>query len=694
MTDTTRRLADLTPAQRAQLQQRLIDAQRNSNRSHTIPHSDADSRAPSSGEERLWFLDQVVGSSALYNVSSALQLTGDVNVDAVRSALRKLVQRHDILRTRYLSDAGALRIVVDSDCDVRLEILNVDDRNALHESTGGSDGGVWTAVGLNTALEAEASRPFALERDMLLRAVLYSLGPRSRVLQLTTHHIASDGWSQELLWHELGEFYNAHVRGADAELPELPIRYGDYANWMRGPAKAAELERAASDWSELLSGSSQVLELPTDHPRQAAQTHRGSLRSYELSSKAVAGLSEFGRGEHATPFMVLLSGLFAVLHRYTGQSRLLVGSPMAARPVPEVKGIIGFFANTVALPGDLSGDPTFRELVAQIRTVALKAYACQDVPFESIVQRMNPERDSSRSPLVQVMLALDNYPSRELKLDGLETALREIHTGTSKFDLTIHAAVSQLVGKATIEFNSDLFAPDTIDRFWLHLNNFLENAMDRPDERISTVQFLGADERRMLLTEWNATAEEYPRFSSVAALVEEQVERTPDAVAVVFGDTRLSYRQLNNRANQLAAELISRGAAHGCAVGLCVERSADMMVALLAIVKTGAAYVPVDPSLPAERANYILSDSGAEFVITQRQLLENLSSFAGAVVLIDADEWKSNHSTNLCTPGSDSLVYIIYTSGSTGKPKGVRVRANALINLLWSMRARFGLDAT
>jgi len=695
MTDIARRLADLTPTERADLQQRLIDVQRNASRAHTIPRSDAESRRPSSGEARLWFLDQIVGSSALYNISSALQLSGDVCVGAVRTTLLRLGCRHEILRTRYSSDAGSLRIVVNPDYDVHLQVLEVHDSIALLESSDGSDDAVWATPKLSAALEEEAARPFALDRDMLLRAVLYPLGPGKNVLQLTTHHIASDGWSQELLWQEFEELYNAEVRGADIELPELPIGYGDYANWMRGPAKAAELESSADHWSELLRGCSPVLDLPTDHPRPAVQTLRGSVRSYVLSSKAVIGLSGFSSREHATPFIVLLSALFAVLHRYTGQSRILVGSPMAARTVPEVTGIIGFFANTVALPADLSGDPTFRELVAQIRRVALDAYGRQDVPFESVVQRMNPERDSSRSPLVQVMLVLDNYASLELKLDGLEATLREIHTGTSKFDLTIHTAVSQEVGKATIEFNSDVFEPDTIDRFWLHLNNFLENAIGRPDECISSVELLDAGERRMLLSGWNATAEEYPKFSSVAALVEEQVERTPDSIAVVFGDTRLSYRQLNNRANQLAAELIRRGAGPDCAVGLCVERSADMMVALLAIAKTGAAYVPVDPSLPVERANYILSDSGAGLLIAERQFLESVSPFAGEVVLIDADEWRANDSANPGIPiRGDSLAYVIYTSGSTGKPKGVRVRMAALINILWSMRARFGLDGT
>jgi amino acid adenylation domain-containing protein len=676
-TGLQQRIASLSPEKRALFEKKLAESSTARYQSAPIKHIPSSEPVPSFGQEIFWAIEQMASGTAQFNECFSLRLKGDVNVAALKTALTALVDRHETLRTRYIKSAdGLLQLEFSETGEFPLPVSDFSGMETSRKQEA-----------LSTAMHAEANRPVDLSTGPILRAVLYRLEPHQHELQLIMHHVAVDGWSLGVFFRDLAAFYNAAATGAAAQLPKLPITFSDYARWQREQMAGAEGQRLLSYWEKEIKGSSYSLELPTDRPRPPMQTFNGAVTRYPVAASLASDLQAFCLRERVTPFMAALAALYAVFARYTGQSDFLIGSPIAARSRIESEDLLGYFANLVALRGNLQGDPTFRELLQRVRQTALDAYAHQELPLEKVLRTIHAERDPGRSAIYQAMLVYQSSPIRKIELHGLETSLSQVRTDTSKVDITIELTPSGEALDALIEYNTDLFDSETIDRLWGHLTTYLERAIAAPEQRVAAISLLTPGKRQQLLTEWNDTEREYRGVTSVSELVEAQVERTPDAIAVIDGDQRLSYRELNSLANQLARELRNHGAGRDRLIGLCTERSPAMIVAMLAIAKAGAAYVPLDPMLPVERLRYMVEDSGLRVLVTESSLLRKLPTVAGATILLDERAWTANAPDNPAVHGEpEDLAYVIYTSGSTGKPKGVEIPRRALTNFLCSMR--------
>jgi amino acid adenylation domain-containing protein len=660
------RIANLSPERRALLELRLKQNGRPADAAEQIipRRTDGDPAPLSFAQQRLWFLDQLEPESPLYNIPCALRLEGTINVEALRAALDTIVARHAVLRTTMAAANGIPVQVVNELRPVNLPIIDL-----------GNQPETQRRAELQRVLHAEITKPFDLSRDLMLRATLIRLAPAEHVLALVTHHIASDGWSSAVLSRELGALYEAFSTGKPSPLPELPVQYADYAVWQRQWLQGDILDTQLCYWKSRLSGIS-VLELPTDRPGSAARTYRGARQSLTFSQSLSDQLKALGRSEGVTFFMVLLAAFQTLLHRYTGQHDIAVGSPIAGRSRPEVDRLMGFFVNTLVLRSDLSGNPTFLELLAKVREVCLGAYSHQDLPFEKLVEELQPDRSLGSSPLFRVMFALQNTPDQSLELPGLVVNPVQVNSRTAKFDLTLFLRQETDGLRASLHYDTDLFDAATINRMLGHYRVLLEGIASTPEQRIADLPILTEGEKRQLVVDWDGTKTEFPKEKRIDELFAEQANRTPEAVAVVFGDRQLSYGQLDRRANQLARYLRKLGVGPDVPVGLCVERSLEMVVGMLGILKAGGAYVPVDPDYPKERLIAILEDTGTPVLITQRSLLDRLPHGQQQVVCIDTD-WQtigleSANKLNAVATG-DHLAYVIYTSGSTGKPKGVAV---------------------
>src|SRR5574340_900419 len=518
----------------------------------------------------------------------------------------------------------------------------------------------------------------------MLRAGLAQLDDEEFVLAITLHHIASDGWSLNVLDRELELFYAAFNSAARPALPALPIQYSDYAVWQRKWLSGAVLEGQLGYWRKQLAGLS-PLELPTDRPRPAQFSYRGEVEPCDFPVELTAALKALARKHNATLYMVLLAAFQVLLMRYSGQEDIAVGTPVAGRNRPELEGLIGFFVNTLVMRGDLGGDPGFGELLARTRHYALDAYAHQDLPFEKLVEELNPERDMSRNPLFQVMFALQNTPEGELHLAGLHSERLPLHNGTAKFDLSLSLTESHGSLQGILEYSTELFDASRIRRLVRHYRNLLEGIVQAPDTPLWQLPLIDAAERQQLLHDWNDTAVSYPADQLLQQRFEAQVRRTPDHPAVQFRQQSLSYLELNRQANRLAHHLRHLGIGADSLVGLCVERSPDMVVGMLAILKAGGAYVPLDPDYPQERLDFMLRDTGATVVLTQSGLRERLPGGAARLLCLDADraQWAARPDSDLAAVASpDSLAYVIYTSGSTGQPKGVMVTQRGVMRLV------------
>ena len=539
-------------------------------RSHAAP-------APLSfAQQRLWFLEQLEPASALYNIHAAFRIQGALDHAALQRALDTIVARHEALRTTFAAPDGHPVQGIAAPRPVSLVMRDLaghpaDDREATCQRL----------------LAAEVQRPFDLTRDLLLRAMLVRLGEDEHVLLVVLHHIASDGWSMGVFWRELGLLYAAAAEGRPADLPDLPIQYADYAVWQRQGLQGDVLAAQLAYWRRQLAEAPPGLELPTDRPRPAVQTFRGAHRTHTLPPPLHAALEALSRAAGVTLFMTLLAAFQTLLARYTGQEDIIVGSPIAGRTRVETEGLIGFFVNTLALRTDLTGNPPFRTLLTRVRDVCLDAYAHQEVPFEKLVEELKPERTLSQSPLFQVMFALQNAPRTTLALPGLALTPLRVESGTAKFDLTVFVTATDAGLQTLVEYNTDLFDAATIDRLLGHFQTLLEGVVAAPERPVGDLPLLTAAERHQLLVAWNATATAYPRDACIHTLFEAQVARTPEAVAVVCADQALTYRELNRRANQLAHYLRALGVGPDALVGICLERSLEMVVGLLGILKAG-----------------------------------------------------------------------------------------------------------
>jgi amino acid adenylation domain-containing protein len=636
-------------------------------------------------QQRLWFLEEMEGELTAYNMPYAWRLTGALNTEALRLALEEVVRRHEPLRTTFS--------VVDGE---PVQVIRKMERWELPLEDLGEQATDQQTSEVMRRFQVEAERPFDLSGDLMLRTSLLRLNDQEHVLLLTMHHIASDGWSLEVFWRELGTLYKAYCGGAgEAGLADLPVQYADYAVWQSKVLAGQRLETLLEYWRNQLNGVT-ALELPIDHSRPARPSYRGASYDFELGSELVSQLKLLGQSEGVTLHMTLLAAFQTLLSRYSGQDDIAVGVPVAGRNQTELEDLIGFFVNTLVLRTDLSGDPTFRELLGRVREVSLSAYDHQDLPFEKLVEELRPERQLNRSPLFQVLFQLLNFSDEELALRNLDVSRLPSGSQRVRFDLEMHLWQQDKTLCGSVVYSTDLFDVSTIERMVGHFITLLEGLVAAPDQRISELPLLTEAERHQLLVEWNDTAVEYPRDKCVHELFEEQVERTPDAVAVVFEEQQLSYRELNERANQLAHHLIALGVGPETLVGLCLNRSLEMVVGILGILKAGGAYVPIEADSPRSRLELILADARIEVLVTRESLRNLLPAADWRVVCLDTDAAKLREiaSTNpLVKIAADNLAYVIYTSGSTGIPKGVAIRHRSITRLvLANDYAKFGPD--
>jgi amino acid adenylation domain-containing protein len=624
-------------------------------------------------QQRLWFIDQITLDSPFYNIPEALRLRGQLDVRALERSLDEIVRRHEALRTNFtLNGDEPVQSVGEASAHVALDVLDLTDAPQAEEEA------------LRLAVE-EAHRPFNLSSDLLIRARLLRLGVQDHVLLITMHHIASDGWSMGIFFRELAALYESYSEGRAATLAELPVQYADFAVWQREYLTGAVLDEQITYWRERLGGELPVLELLTDRTRPALLTYKGADEQFALSPELTSRLKALARREGATSFMLLLAAFKTLLQRYTGQTDIIVGTPVAGRSRAELEHLIGFFVNTLVLRTDLAGDPTFLQLLARVRQATLGAYAHQDVPFEKLVEELQPERDMSRNPIFQVMFALQNAPMEDLSLRGLQLEALPIANDATRFDIEFHLWESDGALAGNLIYNTDLFDASTVARLLEHFQNLLAAVAAEPETRISALSMLSEDERRQTLFAWNDTARDYPRDRCVHELFAEQAARTPDAVAVTFEGERITYRELDARSNRMARYLRARGVGGEVLVGVMMERSVEMIVALLAILKAGGAYVPLDLAYPARRLQFMLEDAGVRVLLAGREQLRLLPRTTAEVICmddarpeIDGESPERLHAN--ATP--DNLAYVIYTSGSTGTPKGVCINHRAINRLV------------
>lgn len=612
-------------------------------------------------QQRLWFLDQLESDSSAFNISKAVRMIGRLDVQALGKTLGALVSRHESLRTNFkLVDGEPVQVIFPARemeiSMVDLRPLMPDEREPEVQRLGGD----------------AARRVFNLAHDPLLRASLFQLEDDDHVLWLTIHHIVSDGWSMGVLFRELGALYEAFAKGQPSPLADLPIQYADFALWQREWLQGEVLETQLDYWRKQLANAPPVLELPTDKPRPALQTFNGAYHSLVLPRRLSDSISALSRQSGTTLFMTLLAAFQVLLHRYTNQEDVVVGSPIANRTLRETEDLIGFFVNTLVMRTDLSGNPSFRELLQRVREVALGAYAHQDLPFEKLVQELKPERNLSHAPLFQILFALQNAPKSTLTLSDLKLQELQIGGQRAKFDLSLYIGETEEGLRLTFEYNTDLFYDTTITRMGRHFETLLESVVSNPDQPLHSLSLLDDAELHQLLVEFTDSSVDYPRCC-IHELFEEQAKATPDARAVIFENHQMTFGELDQRANQLAHYLGRRGAGPEVVIAVCMEPSLDLVVALLGILKAGAAFVPVDPSYPAERVAFLLQDSRASIVLTQAPVLQSLPPSSAETICVDAGWLEiARESTAAPPPGTtpDNAAYIIYTSGSTGQPKG------------------------
>ena len=622
-------------------------------------------------QRRLWFLNQYAGGEDVtYNIPLALRLRGDLDTAALARALNTLVERHESLRTYFqqLPDQTEPEQVITEAPDFEMPVVTVEAEEAQEH------------------IEANSRHVFNLSTGPLFRASLLHISGQENVLLICMHHIISDAWSLGILTRELSTLYQAYQQGKDDPLSALPIQYADYAHWQREWLQGEQLTRQLEYWREQLTGAPPLLDLPLNHPRPAIQTFNGAVEVFQIDKKKSKKLTALSQGEEVTLFMLLLAVFNVLLWRYSGQDEIVVGTPVANRNHSELEGLIGFFVNTLVLRHHLKSEISFRDFLNQVRQTTLGAYSHQDLPFENLVEALKPERSASYSPLFQVMFQLHNQLRGESRfaLPEVEISPAAQPQEISKFDLTLSINETEEGLMGSIEYNTDLFDQPTIARMTGHFQQLVQGIVANPDQTLSALPLLTPKERHQIVHEWNDTASEYPREKCVHQLFEEQVARTPEKIAVVYEKEKLTFDELNSRANQLARYLISRGVNSGTLVGICVDRSLEMIIGLLGIIKAGGAYVPLDPSYPNARLECMLEDSDVMYLLSQSHLGSIVSGYDGGVINLDTD-WhmiESELTVNpRCTIQPDSLIYVIYTSGSTGNPKGSAVKHSNVVNL-------------
>ncbi|MEO6720285.1 MAG: amino acid adenylation domain-containing protein, partial [Ferruginibacter sp.] len=621
-------------------------------------------------QERLWFIDQV-GGSVPYHVPSVLRLKGDLNMEALAHSLKTIVNRHEVLRTVIIADKGQPFQVIMEPGNWQ---LNVIDWSTYSDHP----------VQLQILLKQLLNEPFDLAKDHMIRAAIVKVGDEENVLAVTMHHIASDGWSTSVLVKEVVELYQSYLQHRAPQLTPLPVQYADFAIWQRTYLQGDELEKKLNYWKDKLQDTA-PLQLPSDYTRPAIQSSRGAVSNFRLDKEIYMQLQLLGQQQSATPFMVLLAAFKVLLHHYSGQKDICVGTAIAGRQQQEVEELIGFFINTLALRSSVNATDTFNDLLVQVKTTTMEAYDHQEVPFEKVVDAVVKERNMSRSPLFQVMFALQNTPAvPELLLGEVRLSREPFPQETTKFDLSVVLTETEKGLQGSFQYCTDLYSYQTIARMMGHFTNLIKTIIADPAQKIGELAILTSDEEQQVLTEFNKPIDEHAGEKTVIDLFEEQALRAPEAMALVYGEQKMDYKELHERSNQLAHYLIEKGVGKETLVPVCMHRSAEILVAMLGILKAGGAYVPIDPVYPAERIKYMLEDTGAKIILSQKNIqipvLETLE-----IIRVDED-WASisqQPATGINSKAEpNQLVYVIYTSGSTGQPKGVMIEHRNLTNLI------------
>lgn len=692
----------LTAELRAEIQERkaeIIEFLEVSNRTNNhsfrplVSISRSENLPLSFAQQRLWFLDQLIPNNPFYNIPLALNLTGSLNQAALEQTFNEIVRRHEALRTTFVIQSGQPVQVINPTLKIPLPVI---DLRQLPQAE--------REIQARQLTTQEAQYPFNLSTDSLLRVKLLRLDETQYILLLTMHHIVCDGWSFGVLIQEIAALYTAFASNQPSPLAKLTIQYADFAYWQRQWLQGEVLEKQLSYWQKQLDGIT-MLNLPTDRPRLAAQSYQGARQPLQLSKSLSEALLALGQQEGVTLFITLLAAFQVFLYRYTQQEDIAIGSPIANRNRSEIEELIGFFVNSLVLRTQLSGNPTFRELLSQVKEVALGAYAHQDLPFEKLVEELHPERNLNQNPLFQVVFALQNAPMSTLELPSLTLSPLPFETETTRFDLEFHlwepntqnglwADNSEGISGFVI-YSTDLFDDATITRMLEHFQTLLLGIVANPEHRIAQFPLLSESELNQLLVEWNNTQLDYPQDKCIHQLFESFAEQKPDAIALVFEDRQLTYKELNIRSNKLAHYLKKLGVEGEVLVGLCVERSFDMVIGMLSILKAGGAYVPLDPSYPSERLNFMLEDTNISVLLTQDKWIKRLGTHNSEVIALDNDweiitqELEDNLTSQVKV---DNLAYVIYTSGSTGKPKGVKIEHKGLLNLVFWHQKTFTIS--
>ena len=682
-------IATLSPEKRELLEAMLAEQGVDLSEVVIVPVPRDGRRLPLSfAQQRLWFLDRLQPESPLYNIPAALRLRGRLDLEALEKSFELIVRRHEILRTVFDEENGEPYQVISD--QVRLPIEVVDLREIPDEQI--------ESELLRLAVE-DSLRPFNLRKGPLLRVHLLRFREDDHGLLVTMHHIVSDNWSTGLFVKEFMSAYTAFAAGREPELPELVVQYADYAAWQRKWLRGKTLEKQLSYWKEKLAGIPPVIDLPLDKPRPGFQTYNGSFELFEIPADLAAQLRELSRRQDVTLFMTLLAAFFALLHRYSGQDDICVGSPIANRNRKETENLIGFFVNTLVLRANLSGNPKFTELLQQVKETTLGAYAHQDLPFEMLVEELHPERDMSHSPLFQVMFVMNNAPVSRLELPGLEISVLDVDNGTAKFDLILNVTeLGEGPLQCKLEYNTDLFVRDTVRRLLSHYLTVLGQVAAEPERRVGEIELLTPEERQRVLGDWSRSDADVTAPGTVVDLFREQAQRSPDHVALrLDGEPDLSYGELDRLSSKLAVYLQGRGLKAGQTVALGLRRTSRSVVALLAVLKAGGVAVPLDPNYPAERLQFMISDSGAKYL-----LLDDPGSKLGVAEGVGerialAEVWEdvlAQDETRLqAALDRDAPAYVIYTSGSTGRPKGVVVQHGPFADHLLDMSRHYELSA-
>ncbi len=636
------------------------------------------------GQQRFWFLNEMEPGSPAYNIPVAVRLGGALDIKAVEKCFNTIILRHEVLRSNIRTMDGKPVLVIAPKLELNMQVHDLSTLAEFEREK----------IAQHMATE-ESRKPFDLAGEPLIRAQLIKMKSDDHILLLTMHHVVSDGWSTGIFIHEFASLYRAFVNESEPNLPDMDVQYVDYAHWQRRWLSNGILESQLSYWKDQLAGCPPLLELPTDKPRPAEISYSGATKIFSFSGELSAAIKNLSREKGATDFMTLMAIFQTLLYRYSGQNDICVGTPVANRVRPEVEKLIGFFVNTVVIRTVFPEGLHFDRILENVKKTTLQAFANQDVPFEKLVDEIQPHRNMSHTPIFQVMFAYQNIPFEELKLPGLVIQPYQRENSAAKFDMTLSMRDDNGTISGALEYNTDLFESNTIERFLRHFQILAERVVEASPVKADMLPLLSPVEQHQMLVTWNDTEFEFPADTCIHQLFERQAAETPEAIAVTFGDSHLTYRELNHLANNLSAKLIAGGVAPGEIVGICLERSLEMIVGIMAILKAGGAYLPLDPAYPNDRITYILDDAKAKILITQRHVIEQFTIEGIESILLDEiwQEMSDGQCAKQDVPVEpDSVAYVIYTSGSTGKPKGVMIQHQSALNLMTSLSEKIYLN--